>query len=152
MNIDFSKSNDGLVPAIIQDNTTKTVLMLGYMNQKAFDLTNSTGNVHFFSRSKERIWMKGETSGNILNLCSIALDCDSDALLVKVNPSGPTCHKGDDTCWEESNEKDFISILEELIQDRIKNPNSTSSSNPKVSNFIIHLYFNSILRLLNKQS
>ena len=126
MNIDFSKSNDGLVPAIIQDNTTKTVLMLGYMNQKAFNLTNSTGNVHFFSRSKERIWMKGETSGNILKLCSIDLDCDSDALLVKVNPSGPTCHKGNDTCWEESNEKDFLSILEELIQERIKNPNSKS--------------------------
>ena len=126
MNIDFSKSNDGLVPAIVQDNTTKTVLMLGYMNQKAFDLTNSTGNVHFFSRSKERIWMKGETSGNILKLCSIDLDCDNDALLVKVNPSGPTCHKGNDTCWEESNEKDFLSILEELIQERIKNPNSKS--------------------------
>ena len=127
MNIDFNKSKDGLIPAIVQDNTTKTVLMLGYMNQKALDLTNSTGNVHFFSRSKNRIWMKGETSGNILKLKSFKVDCDNDSLLVKVNPKGPTCHKGDDTCWEESNEKDFLSNkLEEINSRRIKNLNSKS--------------------------
>jgi len=126
MNIDYNKNKDGLVPAIIQDKTTNCVLMLGYMNQEAVDLTNSSGNVHFFSRSKNRIWMKGETSGNILELHSIKADCDNDALLVKVSPMGPTCHKGDDTCWEEANEKNFLYELEDIIQERVSNPNSSS--------------------------
>ena len=126
MKIDFKKSKDGLVPAIIQDKKTYCVLMLGYMNQKAVDLTVSSGNVHFFSRSKNRIWMKGETSGNILKLNSIKVDCDNDALLVKVTPMGPTCHKGDDTCWEEVNEKSFLYMLEEIIQSRIMNSSSKS--------------------------
>ena len=129
MRIDFNKSKDGLVPAIIQDKKTYCVLMLGYMNQKAVDLTVSSGNVHFFSRSKNRIWMKGETSGNILKLNSIKVDCDNDALLVKVTPMGPTCHKGDDTCWEEVNEKSFLYMLEEIIQSRIMNSSSKSYSN-----------------------
>ena len=126
MNIDYNKNKDGLVPAIIQDKTTNCVLMLGYMNQEAVDLTNSSGNVHFFSRSKNRIWMKGETSGNILELHSIKADCDNDALLVKVSPMGPTCHKGDDTCWEEANEKNFLYELEDIIQRRVSNPSSSS--------------------------
>jgi phosphoribosyl-ATP pyrophosphohydrolase/phosphoribosyl-AMP cyclohydrolase len=126
MNIDYNKNKDGLVPAIIQDKTTNCVLMLGYMNQEAVDLTNSSGNVHFFSRSKNRIWMKGETSGNILELHSIKADCDNDALLVKVSPLGPTCHKGDDTCWEEANEKNFLYELEDIIQERVSNPSSSS--------------------------
>lgn len=126
MNIDYNKNKDGLVPAIIQDKTTNCVLMLGYMNQEAVDLTNSSGNVHFFSRSKNRIWMKGETSGNILELHSIKADCDNDALLVKVSPMGPTCHKGDDTCWEEANEKNFLYELEDIIQERVSNPSSSS--------------------------
>ena len=126
MNIDYNKNKDGLVPAIIQDKTTNCVLMLGYMNQEAVDLTNSSGNVHFFSRSKNRIWMKGETSGNILKLHSIKADCDNDALLVKVSPMGPTCHKGDDTCWEEANEKNFLYELEDIIQERVSNPSSSS--------------------------
>ena len=124
--IDYNKNKDGLVPAIIQDKTTNCVLMLGYMNQEAVDLTNSSGNVHFFSRSKNRIWMKGETSGNILELHSIKADCDNDALLVKVSPMGPTCHKGDDTCWEEANEKNFLYELEDIIQERVSNPSSSS--------------------------
>ena len=126
MKIDFNKSKDGLVPAIIQDKKTYCVLMLGYMNQKAVDLTVSSGNIHFFSRSKNRIWMKGETSGNILKLDSIKVDCDNDALLVKVTPMGPTCHKGDDTCWEEVNEKNFLYMLEDIIQSRIMNFSSKS--------------------------
>ena len=126
MKIDFNKSKDSLVPAIIQDKKTYCVLMLGYMNQKAVDLTVSTGNVHFFSRSKNRIWMKGETSGNILKLDSIKADCDNDALLIKVSPKGPTCHKGDDTCWEEVNEKSFLYILEDIIQSRIMKSSSKS--------------------------
>ena len=126
MKIDFNKIKDGLVPAIIQDKKTYCVLMLGYMNQKAVDLTVSSGNIHFFSRSKNRIWMKGETSGNILKLDSIKADCDNDALLVKVTPMGPTCHKGDDTCWEEVNEKSFLYMLEEIIQSRIMNSSSKS--------------------------
>ncbi len=120
MTIDFSKG-DGLVPAIIQDSVTKKVLMLGYMNQDAFDKTNETGKVTFFSRSKNRLWTKGEESGNFLNLVSIKNDCDNDTLLVQVNPVGPACHKGTGNCWAEDNEKgtlDFISELEDTIESR----------------------------------
>lgn len=111
--IDFDKSG-GLVPAIIQDATTKTVLMLGYMNQEAYDKTLATKKVTFYSRSRQCLWTKGETSGNFLHLVSIALDCDNDTLLVKVNPEGSTCHKGTDTCWGEKNEVNPLLFLTEL--------------------------------------
>ena len=114
MNIDFSKSSDGLVPAIIQDNTTGKVLMLGYMNQEALDKTRKEGKVTFFSRSKKRLWTKGEESGNFLNVVSMASDCDDDTLLIKCNPVGPTCHTGADTCWNESNQSDDILFLKQL--------------------------------------
>jgi len=126
MKIDFDKNSVGLVPAIIQDFETKNVLMLGYMNKEAFDLTLESKKVHFFSRSKNRIWMKGEESGNFLNLISLKADCDNDSLLLKVKPQGPTCHKGDDTCWGEKNNQNFLNILEKIIADRITNPSENS--------------------------
>jgi len=127
MNINFDKTT-GLVPTIIQDSKTKNVLMLGYMNQEAFDKTVATNKVTFFSRSKQRLWTKGEESGNFLELISIKNDCDSDTLLVQVNPQGPTCHKGTDTCWNTENiqEFGFLSDLEQVIQDRKETPNDTS--------------------------
>jgi len=122
MNIDFNKNQDGLVPAIIQDSKTRKVLMLGYMNEEAFLKTNETKKVTFFSRTKERLWTKGEESGNFLNLVNIKLDCDNDTLLVEVNPEGPVCHKGTDTCWAEENtvEYGFLSKLEGIIASRQK--------------------------------
>ncbi|AUC81364.1 bifunctional phosphoribosyl-AMP cyclohydrolase/phosphoribosyl-ATP diphosphatase HisIE [Lacinutrix sp. Bg11-31] len=122
MNIDFNKNNDGLVPAIIQDATTKNVLMLGYMNEEAFNKTKETKLVTFFSRTKNRLWTKGEESGNVLNLVDIKLDCDNDTLLIQVNPKGPTCHKGTDTCWNDENTENFgfISKLENTIESRVK--------------------------------
>ena len=122
MNIDFNKKNDGLVPAIIQDATTKKVLMLGYMNEEAYLKTNETKKVTFFSRTKNRLWTKGEESGNFLHLVSIKNDCDNDSLLIMVNPQGPTCHKGTDTCWGEKNESTFgfFSELESIIAQRKK--------------------------------
>jgi phosphoribosyl-AMP cyclohydrolase / phosphoribosyl-ATP pyrophosphohydrolase len=129
MNIDYTKNTDGLIPAIIQDATTKTVLMLGYMNKEAYDKTVETKKVTFFSRSKRRLWTKGEESGNFLNLVDIKLDCDNDTFLVKVNPVGPTCHTGAATCWQEDNSQDygFISKLEETIQSRKENATSDKS-------------------------
>ncbi len=129
MNIDFNKNSDRLVPAIIQDAQTLNVLMLGYMNQEAFDKTQSTGKVTFFSRTKNRLWTKGEESGNFLNLVDIKLDCDSDSLLIKVNPVGPTCHTGTDTCWKEDNDQSFgfISKLEDTITNRIENADASKS-------------------------
>ncbi len=120
MDIDFSKDSNLLVPAIIQDANTQKVLMLGYMNEEALRITRESKKVTFFSRSKNRLWTKGEESGNFLNLVSITPDCDSDALLVKVNPVGPTCHTGADTCWNESNQVDisFIAHLQEFITKR----------------------------------
>ena len=126
MKIDFDKNSVGLVPAIIQDVETKNVLMLGFMNKEALDLTLESNKVHFFSRSKNRIWMKGEESGNFLNLISLKGDCDNDSLLLKVKPQGPTCHKGDDTCWGEENDHNFICTLEKVIEDRITNPSTKS--------------------------
>jgi len=116
MNIDFQKSG-GLVPAIIQDELTSKVLMLGYMNEESLTKTQETGLVTFFSRSKNRLWTKGEESGNFLKLVSIKSDCDNDTLLVKVNPVGPVCHTGTDTCWGESNEGDitFLKYLQDFI-------------------------------------
>ncbi len=113
MNIDFEKMN-GLVPAIIQDNTTRNVLMLGYMNREAFEKTLATGKVTFWSRSRNCLWTKGETSGNFLNLVDIKVDCDNDTLLVRVNPSGPACHLGTDTCWGETNDANPLLFLTEL--------------------------------------
>ena len=113
MDIDFEKMG-GLVPAIIQDATTKNVLMLGFMNKEAYDKTVETKKVTFWSRTRNCLWTKGETSGNVLNLVSIQIDCDNDTLLVKVHPVGPTCHKGTDTCWGESNEANPLLFLTEL--------------------------------------
>lgn len=129
MNINFNKNTDGLIPAIIQDNQTKNVLMLGYLNQEALDQTLETKKVTFFSRSKNRLWTKGEESGNFLELVSIKEDCDNDTLLIKVNPTGPTCHKGTATCWAESNYQEFgfLSKLEETISERKQNANSEKS-------------------------
>jgi phosphoribosyl-ATP pyrophosphohydrolase/phosphoribosyl-AMP cyclohydrolase len=130
MIIDFSKGN-GLVPVIVQDASTQKVLMLGYMNKEAFEVTNKTRKVTFYSRSKERLWTKGEESGNFLHLVSIKNDCDEDALLVQVNPVGPVCHKGTGNCWGEENETgesslSFINQLEQTIESR-KNSDSQKS-------------------------
>jgi phosphoribosyl-ATP pyrophosphohydrolase/phosphoribosyl-AMP cyclohydrolase len=129
MKIDFTKNPEGLVPAIIQDAKTKNVLMLGYMNQEAFDTTQKTGKVTFFSRSKQRLWTKGEESGNFLNLVDIKVDCDNDTLLVTVDPVGPTCHKGTDTCWAEKNAQGygFLSTLENIIESRKNDPDNPDS-------------------------
>ena len=113
MFIDFEKMN-GLVPAIVQDAKTKNVLMLGFMNQEAYEKTIETGKVTFWIRTRNTLWTKGETSGNYLNLVSIQNDCDNDTLLVKVNPIGPTCHTGTDTCWGENNEENPLLFLTEL--------------------------------------
>jgi phosphoribosyl-ATP pyrophosphohydrolase/phosphoribosyl-AMP cyclohydrolase len=120
MKIDFNKNSDGLVPAIVQDARTLKVLMLGYMNVEALAQTKLSGKVTFFSRTKKRLWTKGEESGNFLNLISLSEDCDQDSLLIKVNPVGPTCHKGNDTCWDESNTQTygFLTELEETIAKR----------------------------------
>ena len=128
MKIDFSKEN-GLVPAIIQDATTKNVLMLGYMNQEAYDKTISIQKVTFYSRSKKRLWTKGEESGHFLELVSITNDCDSDTLLVQVHPVGPTCHKGTGTCWNGENSQNygFLSDLETVISDRRSNKDTQKS-------------------------
>jgi len=129
MNIDFSKTEGGLVPAIVQDAITKNVLMLGYMNKEAVDKTLETKKVTFYSRSKNRLWTKGEESGNFLNLVSISVDCDQDTLLIKANPVGPTCHKGTDTCWGEDNNESygFISELEAIITERVANKDTANS-------------------------
>ncbi|GAB2655676.1 bifunctional phosphoribosyl-AMP cyclohydrolase/phosphoribosyl-ATP diphosphatase HisIE [Flavihumibacter cheonanensis] len=116
MKVDFQKYTDGLVPAIIQDHTTQKVLMLGFMNEEALRRTEETGKVTFYSRSKNRLWTKGEESGHFLELKSMAVDCDQDTLLIKANPLGPTCHTGADTCWSERNHaEDFLFYLEDII-------------------------------------
>jgi phosphoribosyl-ATP pyrophosphohydrolase/phosphoribosyl-AMP cyclohydrolase len=129
MKIDFNKNNDGLVPAIIQDATTKNVLMLGYMNEEAFNRTQETKLVTFYSRTKKRLWTKGKESGNVLNLVEIKLDCDRDTLLIFVNSKGPTCHKGSDTCWNEENNPTygFFSTLETVITERVANKDTQQS-------------------------
>ena len=124
--LDFAKS-DGLVPAIIQDADTRQVLMLGYMDEAAVAKTLAEGRVTFFSRSKKRLWTKGETSGNYLELVSMQVDCDQDTLLVRVHPRGPVCHTGSDTCWNEDNtDADFIRHLQGVIQQRRDEPSDTS--------------------------
>ena len=122
MNINFTKYTDGLVPAIVQDASTKNVLMLGFMNQAAVDATISLQKVTFFSRSKNRLWTKGEESGHHLNYLSMALDCDQDTILIQANPVGPVCHTGTDTCWGTENKvesHDFLVQLEQVIEQRI---------------------------------
>jgi len=127
LNMDFNKFSDGLMPAIIQDEETGKVLMLGYMNLEAFNETMLSGKICFFSRSKGRLWTKGEESGNFLYLKSYALDCDQDALLFKVKPAGPVCHTGADTCWDEVNvAEDFLLHLEGIIELR-KNSDDENS-------------------------
>lgn len=129
MKVDFDKSPNGLIPAIIQDASTKNVLMLGYMNDQALKKTQDTKKVTFFSRTKKRLWTKGEESGNFLHLVDINVDCDYDTLLVLANPVGPTCHKGTDTCWGEENNQSygFLSQLEEIIASRKENQQDESS-------------------------
>ncbi len=121
MTLDFEKV-DGLIPAIIQDNETSKVLMLGYMNKEALEKTQATGKVTFYSRTKQRLWTKGEESGNFLNLVSMEADCDKDTLLIKVNPVGPVCHTGSDTCFGEKNKEDilFFKYLQGFIEKRYK--------------------------------
>jgi phosphoribosyl-AMP cyclohydrolase / phosphoribosyl-ATP pyrophosphohydrolase len=127
MKVDFNKYADGLVPAIIQDATTNKVLMLGFMNEAALAKTQELQKVTFFSRTKNRLWTKGEESGNFLLLKEIKTDCDNDTLLIKVKPVGPVCHKGTDTCWGETNSNEnFLLQLEQIISDRKNNPSSTS--------------------------
>jgi len=128
MNIDI-KSSHGLIPAIIQDSETKNVLMLGYMNEESIQKTIETQKVTFFSRSKQRLWTKGEESGNFLNLVDIKNDCDGDTLLIQAKPVGPTCHTGADTCWQEENKENFgfLSNLENTIKIRRENADSEKS-------------------------
>ena len=127
MKIDFDKYSDGLVPAIIQDANTNKVLMLGFMNEAALNKTNEIKKVTFFSRSKNRLWTKGEESGNFLLLEDIKVDCDNDTLLIKANPVGPVCHTGADTCWDEKNSDDnFLLELETIITSRKNNPSEKS--------------------------
>ncbi|QMW02112.1 bifunctional phosphoribosyl-AMP cyclohydrolase/phosphoribosyl-ATP diphosphatase HisIE [Spirosoma foliorum] len=132
--INFDKSPDGLIPAVIQDAETGKVLMLGYMNREAYDKTTAENVVTFFSRSKQRLWTKGETSNNFLHVKEILIDCDGDTLLIKANPAGPTCHTGADTCFDEVNKPaggtpaggQFLNYLQGIIHDRKVNPSEKS--------------------------
>jgi phosphoribosyl-ATP pyrophosphohydrolase/phosphoribosyl-AMP cyclohydrolase len=127
MKIDFAKYSDGLVPAVVQDYNTHKVLMLGFMNEEAVRVTEQTGLVTFFSRSKQRLWTKGEESGNHLRLKQMLPDCDHDTLLIQAEPTGPVCHTGADTCWSERNHKDdFLYYLEDIIQLRRQSEDGTS--------------------------
>jgi len=128
MKIDFTKGN-GLVPVVIQDNNTDQILMVGYMNKEAFKKTKKENKVTFFSRSKNRLWTKGETSGNFLYVQEILSDCDNDALLIKVNPAGPVCHTGSTSCFNEETAKGFIYELESVISKRIENNANDSYTN-----------------------
>ena len=143
MNLKYNSEN--LIPAIIQDATTKNILMLGYMNEEAFNKTQETKKVTFYSRSKQRLWTKGEESENFLNLVDLKVDCDNDTLLIQVNPEGPTCHKGSDTCWNESNLSNFgfISKLEQTIEERRAN------SKPEES-YVASLFAKGINKLAQK--
>ena len=153
MTIDFNKYEDGLVPTIVQDAQTKNVLMLGYMNDEAVLKTQELKKVTFFSRSKKRLWTKGEESGNFLELVSIKVDCDNDALLIKANPLGPTCHKGSDTCWNEENIMDFgfISTLEDIISQRKAISTVEPSQRGKDGNsYIVSLFDEGINKIAQK--
>ncbi|MDV4101164.1 bifunctional phosphoribosyl-AMP cyclohydrolase/phosphoribosyl-ATP diphosphatase [Elizabethkingia anophelis] len=129
MEIDFNKNKDGLVPVIIQNYLTEQVLMLGYMNPEAYNKTKEEGKVTFFSRSKNRLWTKGETSGNFLEVKDILLDCDQDTLLIKVKPNGPTCHTGSVSCFGNQSRKGFLYELQQVISDRIDNNIESSYTN-----------------------
>ncbi|HKB43674.1 MAG TPA: bifunctional phosphoribosyl-AMP cyclohydrolase/phosphoribosyl-ATP diphosphatase HisIE [Chitinophagaceae bacterium] len=126
MKPDFSKYSDGLIPAIVQDADTQKVLMLGFMNEEAFAKTQAESKVTFYSRSKQRLWTKGETSNNFLLVKEILTDCDNDTILIKAHPTGPVCHTGADTCFNESNPRFSLQMLEETIADRKKNPSESS--------------------------
>ena len=142
MKPDYSKYSDGLVPAVIQDAATGVVLMLGFMNEDALQATHASGNVTFWSRSKNRLWTKGEESGNFLRLVDVRIDCDNDTLLVKVNPVGPVCHTGANTCWNESNSGDFLRQMERVIQSR-------KGADPKTS-YTAELYSKGINKIAQK--
>jgi phosphoribosyl-ATP pyrophosphohydrolase/phosphoribosyl-AMP cyclohydrolase len=143
MNVDFKKYSDGLVPAIIQDYETHKVLMMGFMNKEALKKTEVTGRVTFYSRSKKKLWTKGEESGNFLELKSIAVDCDNDTLLIKAHPLGPACHTGADTCWSEKNHhEDFLYYLEDII-------NLRSKASPDES-YVAKLFSNGINKIAQK--
>ena len=126
MKPEFSKYTDGLIPVIVQDHETNIVLMLGFMNNEAFEATKSSGHVTFFSRSKKRLWTKGETSGNYLKVITILSDCDDDTLLIKAKPQGPVCHTGADTCFKETNSSFSLTTLERIISNRKNSPNDQS--------------------------
>jgi phosphoribosyl-ATP pyrophosphohydrolase/phosphoribosyl-AMP cyclohydrolase len=126
MTTDFSKYTNGLVPVIVQDNITKIILMLGFMNEEAFNKTKKEGKVTFYSRSKQRLWTKGEISGNFLLVREILTDCDYDTLLIKADPTGPVCHTGADTCFKETNSGFSLQKLEQVIADRKANLSDTS--------------------------
>lgn len=126
MTPDFAKYTDGLMPVIVQDTNSGKVLMLGFMNKEALDKTRTDGKVCFFSRSKQRLWTKGETSGNFLLVKDILPDCDNDTLLIKATPTGPVCHTGADTCFNESNPSFSLQQLENVIADRLTNPSDAS--------------------------
>ncbi len=131
MTPDFSKDTNGLLPAIVQDPQTGKVLMLGYMNEESLAKTKALNKVTFFSRSKNRLWTKGEESGNFLEVVDIKLDCDNDTFLIKAKPFGPVCHTGNDTCWFEKNKDEFsfLHYLENIIQDRKQHPKDNSYTN-----------------------
>ncbi len=135
--LNFTKNPDGLLPAIIQNARTKDVLMLGYMNLEAFEKTEREQRVTFFSRSKNRLWTKGETSGNTLEVFSIAIDCDADTILIQAIPSGPTCHQGTKTCFGEGTAKGFLYELEATIEKRLNGSEETSYTR-KLANRGIH--------------
>lgn len=152
MIIDFNKNNDGLVPTIIQDSSTKNVLMLGYMNDMALQKTRETGKVTFYSRTKERLWTKGEESGNFLHLVDIKNDCDNDTLLITVNPEGPTCHKGTDTCWGEKNNADFgfLSRLEDIISNRKEQSAQAPENREEKKSYVVSLFDEGINKIAQK--
>jgi phosphoribosyl-AMP cyclohydrolase / phosphoribosyl-ATP pyrophosphohydrolase len=143
MKIDFDKFSDGLVPAIIQDHVTQKVLMLGFMNEAAFNKTIEEGKVTFYSRSRKRLWTKGEESSNLLLVKQVAIDCDNDTLLIKAEPLGPVCHTGADTCWNEENRKDdFLTYLEGVIEDRKKTSDESS--------YVRHIFQQGINKIAQK--
>ncbi|UJH91554.1 bifunctional phosphoribosyl-AMP cyclohydrolase/phosphoribosyl-ATP diphosphatase HisIE [Antarcticibacterium sp. 1MA-6-2] len=152
MKIDFNKNQDGLVPAIIQDSVTRKVLMLGYMNKEAYEKTENTGRVTFYSRSKKRLWTKGEESGNYLNLVEIKNDCDNDTLLISVKPEGPTCHKGTDTCWGEDNKASFgfLSHLENIIENRKEQSTIRPEERNEKNSYVVSLFDSGINKIAQK--
>lgn len=152
MEIDFSKNSDGLVPAIIQDARTLRVLMLGYMNQQAYEKTLEDRKVTFYSRSKGRLWTKGEESGNFLELVDLQSDCDRDTLLVRVHPQGPTCHLGTDTCWAEENKENygFLSELEEIIHQRRETSLLPVKDRKDQNSYVVSLFDQGINKVAQK--